>query len=97
MYPMLNRSPQEDDSSKRLLARLDRIAREMNAFLLVLAIGLATLDLTCLWAFKLRDALPAMTRTSASSTAINSNGAINKPAQAKPPPKPNPTAAGSGS
>ena len=72
-------------------------ARDMNAFLLVLAIGLATLDLTCLWAFKLQDALPAMTRTSASSTAINSNGAINKPAQAKPPPKPNPTAAGSGS
>ncbi len=56
------------------------------------------LDLTCLWAFKLQDALPAMTRTSAaSSTAINSNGAINKPAQAKPAPKPNPTAAGSGS
>ena len=95
---MLNRSPQEDDSPKHLLARLDRVAREMNAFLLVLALGLAALDLTCLWAFKLQDALPAMTRTSAaSSTAINSNGAINKPAQAKPAPKPNPTAAGSGS
>jgi len=69
----------------------------MNAFLLVLAIGLATLDLTCLWAFKLRDALPAMTHTSASAIASNSNAGINKPAQAKPAPKHNPAAAGSGS
>src|SRR5439155_11329981 len=31
--PMLDRSPQEDDSRKRLLVRLDRLAGEMNAFL----------------------------------------------------------------
>ena len=75
----------------------ERAAGDMNAFLLVLAIGLATLDLTCLWAFKLRDALPAMTQTSASSTPNNSNGAFNKPAQAKPAAKPNPNVPGSGS
>jgi hypothetical protein len=46
----------------------------MNAFLLVLAIGLATLDLSCLWAFKMRDALPAMMPATATSTM-----AINKP------------------
>ena len=92
---MQNPLPGKDPRPRSLAARLDHAARDMNAFLLVLAIGLATLDLTCLWAFKLQDALPAMTRSSASSMAISSNGAINKPAQAKPPPKP--TAAGSGS
>jgi hypothetical protein len=59
---MSNRSPRDDDSAKRLLARLDRVAREMNVFLLVLALGLAALDLTCLWAFRMADALPAMAR-----------------------------------
>ena len=72
---MLNRSPQEDDPPKRLLARLDRVAREMNAFLLVLALGLAALDLTCLWAFRMADALPAMTRANATGAIIP-----NKPA-----------------
>jgi hypothetical protein len=97
---MQNPLPGKDPRPRSLAARLERAAGDMNAFLLVLAIGLATLDLTCLWAFKLQDALPAMTamtRTSASSTPVKSNGAFNKPAQAKPPPKPNPTAAGSGS
>ena len=72
---MLNRSPQEDNSPKRLLARLDRVAREMNAFLLVLALGLAALDLTCLWAFRIADALPAIAPS-------NATGAVmpNKPA-----------------
>ena len=45
-----------DDDNKRLLARLDNIAREMNAFLVVLAIGLATLDATCYWAKTVSDA-----------------------------------------
>jgi len=94
---MQNPLPGKDPRPRRLAARLERAAGDMNAFLLVLAIGLATLDLTCLWAFKLRDALPAMTQTSASSTPNNSNGAFNKPAQAKPAAKPNPNVPGSGS
>jgi len=45
-----------NDDNKRLMARLDDIAREMNAFLVVLAIGLATLDATCYWAKTVSDA-----------------------------------------
>jgi hypothetical protein len=58
-----------------LAARLDRAAGDV---LLVLAIGLATLDLTCLWAFKMCDALPAMAQATATSTM-----AINKPPNQK--------------
>src|SRR5438477_106030 len=65
--PMQNPLPGKDPRPRSLAARLERAAGDMNAFLLVLAIGLATLDLTCLWAFKLQDALPAMTRPSAST------------------------------
>jgi hypothetical protein len=71
---MQNRLPNKDPQPKGLAARLDRAAGNMNAFLLVLAIGLATLDLTCFWAFKMRNALPAMT---------TSSPVANKPAQAK--------------
>jgi len=39
---------------RSLTARLDRAAGDMNAFLLVLAIGLATLDLT--WPVGIQDA-----------------------------------------
>jgi len=45
---MQNRLPEKNPRPSSLVARLDRAARDMNAFLLVLAIGLATLDLTCL-------------------------------------------------
>jgi hypothetical protein len=45
-----------------LLARLDRAAGEVNAFLLILALGLGVLDLTCLWVLKVEDALPRITR-----------------------------------
>jgi hypothetical protein len=53
--------------------RGQRVSRlgDLNAFLLVLAIGLATLDLTCFWAFKMRDALPAMALATTSSAAAN--------------------------
>lgn len=89
---MQNQLPDKNPRQRTLTARLDRAARDMNAFLLVLAIGLATLDLTCLWAFKMRDALPGMTRSSASAAA-----GISKPAHVKPTPSGNPAAAaGSG-
>lgn len=39
-------SPGNEQAQGGLLRRLDRLAGEMNAFLLVLAIGLAVLDLT---------------------------------------------------
>jgi hypothetical protein len=93
MCPMQNQLPDKNPRPRTLTARLDRAARDMNAFLLVLAIGLATLDLTCLWAFKMRDALPGMTRNSANAAA-----GMSKPAQhVKPVPNGNPAAAaGSG-
>jgi hypothetical protein len=91
MCPMPNRSPKKNPSPRSLAARLDRAAGDMNAFLLVLAIGLATLDLTCFWAFKMRDALPAMARATATSTA-----AVNKPGNQKPAQPANPAAPSAG-
>ena len=76
---MQNRSPKKNPPPRSLTAWLDRAAGDMNAFLLVLAIGLATLDLPCLWAFKMRDALPAMAQATATSTM-----AINKPPHQNP-------------
>jgi len=79
MCAMPDQSPKKDPSRRNLAARLDRAAGDMNAFLLVLAIGLETLDLTCLWAFRMRDLLPAMARATATSTM-----AVNKPPHQKP-------------
>ena len=73
---MLNRSPQEDGSPKPRLARLDRVARKINAFLFVLALGLAALDLTCLWAFRMADALPAMAQSNATGAVIPNKPAV---------------------
>ena len=84
---MQNGSPKKDPPPRSLAARLDRAASDMNAFLLVLAIGLATLDLTCLWAIKMKEALPSMARATATSGA-----AVNKPVHAKPAQLPNPSA-----
>ena len=84
---MQNRSPKKHLPPRSLAARLDRAAGDVNAFLLVLAIGLATLDLTCLWAFKMRDLLPAMARSTATSTM-----AINKPPNQRPAQPSNPGA-----
>jgi hypothetical protein len=67
---MPNRVPEKTPQAKAFAARLYRAARDVNAFLLVLAIGLAMLDVTYLWAFKMRDALPAMARASATSAAV---------------------------
>lgn len=83
---MQNRLPDKNPRPKGLAARLDRAAGDLNAFLLVLAIGLATLDLTCFWAFKMRDALPSMALTTSSSAAVNpSNAPQPKKAEASRP------------
>jgi len=72
---------------KEMLQRIDRVAGDLNVLLVVIAIGLATLDLTCLWAFKMRDLLPAMARSTATSTM-----AINKPPNQRPAQPSNPGA-----
>ena len=61
---MENRSPQHNASAKQLINRLDRLAREMNAMLLVLAIGLAALDVSGVVAAVIRDAAPSVARFS---------------------------------
>jgi hypothetical protein len=52
---------------KQRLGRLDRVASEMNAWLLAIAIGLGMLDLTVLVA-KCLPALPPMTAASDSQS-----------------------------
>jgi hypothetical protein len=47
---------------KKSLHRLDRVAAELNVFLVVFAIGLATLDLTFAVSERLIDRLPEATR-----------------------------------
>ena len=39
--------PQDDHSREPLLRRLDRVAGELNPFLMILVVGLALLDLVC--------------------------------------------------
>ena len=66
---MENQPSRHDASARRLIDRLDRIAREINAVLLVLAIGLAALDITGFVVVTLRDAAPAVARASVDPSA----------------------------
>ena len=59
---MQNQSPRNQGRAERLTARIDRATSDVNAFLLVLAVGLAVLDFTCFFAFKLENALPSPAR-----------------------------------
>ncbi len=64
---------QRDDksSAKGWVARLDRVARELNAILLVVAIGLAILDFSCFLILQIRDALPPEAHGTATSAMTN--------------------------
>ena len=55
-------SPSKGFSIKDTLRRIDRIAGELNILLVVIAIGLATLDLTFLVTQKVVERLPPITR-----------------------------------
>jgi len=55
--------------AKQLFYRLDRAAGELNVLLFVIALGLGILDLTCLWALKVEEALPPMTHAGAAPSA----------------------------
>lgn len=57
----------EDRSPKGWLDRLDRAAGNMNAYLLVIAIGLAALDFTCFSIFQAQHALPPPGRSGANT------------------------------
>jgi len=55
-------SPQKDISVKEWLQRIDRVAGDLNVLLVVVAIGLATLDLTFLVTQNVVNHLPPVTR-----------------------------------
>ena len=57
-------SPQNRLSIKELLRRVDRVAAELNVVLVVIAIGLAALDMTFLLTQTVVDHLPPITRIS---------------------------------
>jgi hypothetical protein len=59
---------------KHHLVRLDRIAGELNAWLLAIAIGLGMLDMTVLIA----KCLPPLPRTPAAASADGPTGAVGQ-------------------
>lgn len=60
---MINRlSPNTRIAVRETLRRVDRIAGDLNVLLIVVAIGLATLDFTFLVTQKVIDSLPPVTR-----------------------------------
>jgi len=59
---MKRMSPRKNLSTKEVLRRIDRVAGDLNILLMVIAIGLATLDLTFLVTQKIVDRLPPITR-----------------------------------
>ena len=60
---MINRlSPHNRMSVKALLRRIDQLAADLNVLLVVVAIGLATLDVTFFVTQKVVDHLPPVTR-----------------------------------
>jgi hypothetical protein len=63
-------SPRKDFSVKQLLQRVDRIAGDLNVLLVVIAIGLATLDLTFLITQNVVNHLPPVTRVVYDSAPI---------------------------
>ena len=74
---MQDRWQGQDRSPKGLLDRLDRAAGNMNAYLLVIAIGLAALDFTCFSLFQAHNSLGQATRVGANAPASSASAAQN--------------------
>jgi hypothetical protein len=86
---MENRSQRNPNRTERWTSRLNRVAGELNIFLMVMAIGLAILDFTCFFAFKVRDALPSPARVAAEPALISKPAiAAGQPIAAVTPTKP---------
>ncbi len=67
-------SPRAGNAPREFLRRLDRFAGDLNVFLVVVAIGLATLDFTFLVTQKVFERLPPVTRVVYEQTpAVNPN------------------------
>jgi hypothetical protein len=56
----------------QFMARIDRIAGDLNVILLVFAVGLATLDLTFMVTQKVVDRLPQVTRLADDASPVAS-------------------------
>jgi hypothetical protein len=92
---MENPLPEKEKIKKRWFNRLDSAATEVNPVLLVLAIGLAVLDFTCLFAIEMRAALPLVRRVGAEpSPAAKPSIPADQSVIAWVPAKPAPPAAG---
>jgi hypothetical protein len=83
---MDNPTQHRPDTKPRFIDRLDAAAEDLNAVLLVLAIGLAVLDFTCFFAFELRKAIPPHIPPAA--TVAMPATAVIPPAQAMAPAAP---------
>ena len=71
---MIKRLPSRKSSPvKEVLQRIDRIAGDLNVLLVVIAIGLATLDLTFLVTQNVVNHLPPITRIAPDATPPSSN------------------------
>ena len=66
-------SPRTRILLKETLRRIDRVAGDLNVLLVVIAIGLATLDVTFLLSRKVIDHLPPVTRI----TYVEASSATN--------------------
>jgi hypothetical protein len=55
---MDNGTQRTPERKRPLLTRLDAAAQDLNAILLVVAVGLAVLDFTCFFAFEVGKAIP---------------------------------------
>ena len=73
---MDNETQPTPNRKRQLLDRLDAAAQDLNAILLVLAIGLAVLDFTCFFAFEVRNAIPPRLPAEAAVTAAPATAAI---------------------
>ena len=59
---MIGLSPRNRSTVRQVIRRADRVAADLNMLLVVIAIGLATLDVTFLFTQKVIDHLPPITR-----------------------------------
>jgi hypothetical protein len=66
-------SPRNRSSIKEMVRRVDRVVGDLNILLVVIAIGLATLDVTFLLTQKIVDHLPPVTRVTYNAASPPSN------------------------
>jgi|GraSoiStandDraft_45_1057281.scaffolds.fasta_scaffold793078_2 hypothetical protein len=60
--PLSRNQHARQSTRKEWLQRLDRVAGDLNVLLVLVAIGLATLDATMLFSQRLLDRIPQVTR-----------------------------------